>query len=337
VVVKVTADAEVAGVFQLRARVSNAGEGQSRLFPAAAGAQPIVFDTSFSLTVPRARTGALDIAVDGLDDGGAAIANGAGTVDLRVGDNVTVTIMLQAGASLCGNGRVDDGETCDDGDRLSNGDCNYLCQTGSSGPGAGGNGGAAGTGGNGGGAGTGGGSAGAGGGPCTIELLTSGNFDGSNTRWTQVTRSRALIYDQMSVPTFVPAPHTPTRLAWLGYDAVSDMPALRQSVQVPANAVQVNISGYYQIQTDESGCQCDKAFVEIERPSPGADGGVMTTKLTEWNNENHNDSWAFFSTFVNGAAVAGQTITFQLRAEMDDGVNTSFYFDTLTVSADVCP
>ncbi len=97
----------------------------------------------------------------------------------------------------------------------------------------------------------------------------------------------------------------------------------------------MNITGYYRIQTDEGVCDCDKAFVEIERPD--GDGGVSATTLTQWNNENANATWAFFSTFVNGTAVAGQTLTLQLRVEMDEGVNTSFYFDSLSVTADVCP
>ena len=134
VVVKVSADAEVANVFQLRASVSNAGEGTTRLFPATAGGQAIVFDTSFSLTVPRDRTGALDIALDGLDANGTAVANGAATIDLHGGDNVTVAITLHPGASLCGNGQIDAGEACDDDDRLSSGDCDYLCQSRTSGP-----------------------------------------------------------------------------------------------------------------------------------------------------------------------------------------------------------
>ena len=111
-----------------------------------------------------------------------------------------------------------------------------------------------------------------------MELLTSGGFDDSNARWTQVTRSRPLIYDQSStppLPSFVPTPRTPTRLAWLGFDADSDMPALRQNIQVPADALQLNISGYFQIDTDEgNGCECDKAFVELERPGGGS--GPMT-------------------------------------------------------------
>ena len=400
VVVKVAADPDVGAVMQLRALVSNAGDGTTRLFPGTPAADPIAFETSFSLSVPRDRTGALDIALDGLDSGGAAIANGAGSVDLHVGDNVTVAITLHAGPSLCGNGQLDADEGCDDGDRLSAGDCNYICQPRTAGPGVGGrggtggtagaggtagttggagsggtagtagvagmgggagnggaagtagnagtsgNGGAAGSGGRGGNGGAGGnagtagtsgtggtgGMAGAGGRPCLTELLTSGGFDANNFRWTQVTNSRPLIYDQTTIPSFVPAPHTPTRLAWLGYDVVTRTPdpALRQNITIPADALQVNITGYYQIQTDESGCQCDKAFVEV-------DVGGNVTPLIEWNNENANTSWAFFSTFVNGTAVAGQTITLQLRAEMDDGVNTSFFFDSLSVTSDSCP
>jgi hypothetical protein len=124
-------------VFQLRALVSNGGDGQTRMFPATPAAQAIAFDTAFSLTVPRDRTGALDIALDGLDAGGAIVANGAGSVDLHVGDNVTVTITLHAGPSLCGNRMVDDGEGCDDGDRLSKGACDYVCQPRTTGPGTG--------------------------------------------------------------------------------------------------------------------------------------------------------------------------------------------------------
>jgi hypothetical protein len=352
VVVKVAADSDVTDVVQLRAWVSNAGDGTARLFPTAPAAQPIAFETSFSLSVPRARTGALDIALDGLDGGGSVIASGAGTVDLHVGDNVTVTITLSAGPSLCGNGQLDSGEGCDDGDRLSKGTCDYVCQPRTAGPGAGGAGGAAGTGGTGGTggsagsgatAGTGGtsgtggnagtgGAAGSGGRPCMMELLTNGGFDSGNPPWMQVTDLRPLIWNQMNTPITA---QSPTRLAWLGEDAHGEEPALRQTVQIPPDAVQVNISGYYRITTDEGDCDCDQAYVELERPGP--DGGVITTELLDWNNEDENSSWMPFSTFVNGAAIAGQSVTLQLHVVMDDGVNTSFYFDSLSVVADVCP
>jgi len=121
VVVTVDADAAVTGVFQLRAFVSNADETTTRFFPPTPAAQPIAFQTSFSLSVPPERMGGLDIAIDGLDAGGGAVANGAATVALLPGDTATVTITLHTGPSMCGNGVVDSGETCDDGDRFSNG------------------------------------------------------------------------------------------------------------------------------------------------------------------------------------------------------------------------
>ncbi len=193
-----------------------------------------------------------------------------------------------------------------------------------------------GTGGGGGGGGSGGGGAGGTGGGggvgglCTIQLLTSGDFDGTNTRWMQVTNGRQLIYDQNAVPSFVPAPQTPPRLAWLGYDAKSAKPALRQSIQIPDNALQVNISGYFQIQTDETDCACDFARVQL-------DVGGTVTNLVEWSAYNENSDWAFFSTFVNATPMAGRTVTLQIEAEMDSDVNTSFFFDSISVTADLCP
>jgi len=168
-----------------------------------------------------------------------------------------------------------------------------------------------------------------------MELLTSGGFDGDHSRRTQLTSGRMLIYDRNAVPSFVPEPHTPPRLAWLGYDWTSKdplpKPAIRQSIQIPANAQQLTISGYYTIQTDEGGCTCDYARVQL------VVGNGAPMNLIEWSALNANDDWAFFSTPVNAAPIAGQTVTLQVQADMDDGVVTSFFFDSLSVTANVCP
>jgi len=88
----------------------------------------------------------------------------------------------------------------------------------------------------------------------------------------------------------------------------------------------VNISGVYRIETDETDCKCDFAWVEFDGK-----------QLIEWSAENANSDWAPFGTFVDGAGVAGRTVALQLHAMMDDGVNTSFYFDSVSVTANVCP
>ena len=44
-----------------------------------------------------------------------------------------------------------------------------------------------------------------------------------------------------------------------------------------------------------------------------------------------------FTHDVDTVGVSGATATFQLRVFMDDGANTSFFFDTLSVVAHLCP
>ena len=89
-----------------------------------------MFPTTFSLTVPRDRTGALDIALEGLDGGDVAVANGDNTVDLRAGDNVSVTIDAARGRPRVRQRPASTaGEDCDDGDRVTSGSCDYSCRT----------------------------------------------------------------------------------------------------------------------------------------------------------------------------------------------------------------
>src|SRR4029077_15356089 len=64
-----------------------------------------------------------------LDATGNILANGAGSATISVGGTGEVTITLAAGISLCGNGHVDDGEQCDDGDRVTSGSCDFRCQS----------------------------------------------------------------------------------------------------------------------------------------------------------------------------------------------------------------
>ncbi len=332
VVVTVAAEQDVAGVVRLRAVASNAGTGATRTFPAAATAD-ITFPTTFSLTVPRGRTGALDIALEGLDYGDAVIANGADTVDLRGGDSVAVTITLHAGAPLCGNGQLDPGEDCDDGDRVSDGSCDFLCRTPGAGPGSGGMSGNGGGSGGSGGGGGGGAIGGAGGGACAIELLTNGNFDGTSG-WTANPTGRPLIYDQTGLdPAQAPQAHSPPNLAWLGFNVVNRTVTLSQSVAVPADAVTLTVSGYRLIRTDEdSESAYDTANVALD-----SGAGRLNLRPQPWSNQDRSNAWMDFSYTVDAAPFAGTTATFVIHVEMDTDVNTSFFFDTLSVVADVCP
>jgi cysteine-rich repeat protein len=128
VVVKVSAAPGLPPVVQLRGVFSNAGAGAERSFPTSGGSTPISFPTSFSVTLPPSRQGALDVALEGLDPGGAVVAGGTTRVVIARGTRVEVEVALAAGAPACGNRRSDPGESCDDGNRVSGDGCSFVCQ-----------------------------------------------------------------------------------------------------------------------------------------------------------------------------------------------------------------
>ena len=145
---------------------------------------------------------------------------------------------------------------------------------------------------------------------------------------------RPLIYDQTTtLPTSCrrrtrrrASPGSAT--TWSATDA-----ALRQNIQIPdERAAGQHLRLLPDPDRRDRVAQCDYA---LRRDSTSA--GTIT-KLTEWNNENANTRWAFFSTFVNGdGRRRPDRHACSCAPTMDDGVNTSFYFDSLSVTANVCP
>jgi hypothetical protein len=364
VVVTVTAEAGATGVAQMRATLSNDAMSAINRYPqqvAVDAAAAIAFPTMFSFTVAPGRSGTLDVALDGFDASGVAIANGDGSVTLSPGATVELAITLRAGASLCGNRVIDTGEACDDGNRVSEGVCDFTCHHAGS-IDAGGVGGTAGGGGGGtgmgGGTGTDGGrdtgSAGGrdGGSPdggpgdsghgdgalvdsgptvCTQELLLNGDFNLGSDDWSVTSSGRLLVYNENSVnPAIVPAPHSSPDLAWLGYDVLSETAMLRQTFNVPINALSLTVSGYYIINSAEGTCDCDVASIDL-------DSLVYTHHVHNWSNQNANTDWTYFTTTFDISLAAGADLTLQVSATMDDGVITSFFFDDLSVTANFCP
>ena len=140
VIVKVSADPDVTGIYQLQAILSNAEMSDEKLFPETKG-EELVFETAFSLTLDGGRTGTLDVALTGLASGGALFAYGDGSVALDPGHTVTLPITLHAGVTTCGDNVVDGDDECDDGNRITDGTCDFRCRTRGGGGGAGGSGG----------------------------------------------------------------------------------------------------------------------------------------------------------------------------------------------------
>lgn len=160
------------------------------------------------------------------------------------------------------------------------------------------------------------------------ELLSNGNFDaGADTGWIWES-----MYDVITPASELPVPaHSQEYAAWLGgVDTLSER--LFQTVTVPVNTRDLEISGYRWIDTGESGDQAeDTLSVSLH---DGA--GEMLEKLVSWSNLDRDEDWTRFAE-VAGESYAGKILQLQLESFNGSSLTTSFFIDTLAVQARVCP
>lgn len=127
VLVNVSISLDVAPVYSLRVAISAVQAHDIKIYPAQPSATALPSATSLVIILPRARSGRLDLAIDGVDNSGNNVAHGAGRTTIVVGGSATVSVAIAAGPSLCGDGLLTPGEACDDGNRYSFDGCDYLC------------------------------------------------------------------------------------------------------------------------------------------------------------------------------------------------------------------
>ncbi len=128
VLVNVSIDSNVQSVYSLRVAMSTAQAQDTKTYSATPSSSPIPASSSLVIVVPRSRTGRLDLAFDGLDYTGTSVSHGTARAVIVVGGTATASVSLVAGASVCGNGGIDPGESCDDGNEFSFDGCDFLCQ-----------------------------------------------------------------------------------------------------------------------------------------------------------------------------------------------------------------
>jgi hypothetical protein len=325
VVVHVDGPATLPEIFRLRAILSNGDTSDSKLFPlAGAPTQAIMLGTAFSITLPHGHQGQLDIALDALNAAGAIVANGAASVAIAAGGLAEVTVTLLAGASLCGDRHVDAGEECDDGDRISNGTCDFRCQTRIDNVNT--RGGAGGAGGDGGDAGAGAGGAG---GACSLELLTNGSFDAGEAGWAVGSTVNArLIYmgGDPALGGFAPA--SAPYLALLGRNVQTGQETLSQAIHLPAAAKTLTMQGSFH--TGASTCAtCNMGSVEIVL-------GSTVVPVIAWTGLDGKDGWQTFSANVDAVALRNAALTFRLRVTATAGSISPYFFDSLSLKVDRC-
>jgi hypothetical protein len=127
-----------------------------------------------------------------------------------------------------------------------------------------------------------------------------------------------------------PIEHTAPYKAWLGGftgNGVTDV--LYQDVAIPAATQQLALTGFHDVRTDEpaGSAAYDTAAIELTQPS----GAVIATALGV-SNATPQTAWTFFNhTFTQN--LSGQTVRLRITSTNDGGYPTSFYFDTLALTA----
>jgi cysteine-rich repeat protein len=310
VIVHVDGPAGLPALFQLRAILSNAGVADTKLFPAMLSTKPIPLPTAFSVTLPATRAGNLDVALDALDAQAAVVASGAGSVPVKPGGRAEVSITLVAGASLCGNGHLDPGEECDDGDRISNGTCDFRCHRPVSVVV----------------------DAGAETGGCSLDLLANGAFDAGDVGWTAVSAiNQRLIYAAGDQALGGFAPSSPSYLALLGRNLLSGEETLSQSVRIPAAASTIMVVGLFHLSVNPATTclTCNAGGVDLVE-------GATTIPVESWTGQDGNSGWTTFTKTVDAVPLRNTTATFRLRATATSGFVTPLFFDSLAVNVDRC-
>jgi len=164
-------------------------------------------------------------------------------------------------------------------------------------------------------------------GTATQQVLVNPSFDaGPGSGWQEISPYEEIWqYDGMQDIT----PQSPSYMAWLaGYDDAAD--DLYQDVVVPAGATNITLSFYYAVFTDE----ITSGIYDTLDVSVGVNGGAYTL-LTELDDNHATSTWTRFSTTLP-ASVAGQSLELDFFASTDSLDTTSFYIDSVSLTADVC-
>ncbi len=165
--------------------------------------------------------------------------------------------------------------------------------------------------------------------PMMVNLLQNPSFEGAPlaTGW-----SETRYQNEPIVRTDGFAAQSPTTKAWLGGvtgSAASD--ALHQDIAVPASTTALSITGFYYVVTGETGATVyDRGTIDLVSTA-----GTTIEAIQAFTNAGAVGAWTAFNHPFT-ATVAGQTVRLKMSSTNDILNATSFYFDTLALTATVC-
>lgn len=168
---------------------------------------------------------------------------------------------------------------------------------------------------------------------CTVmtrNLLTNPSFDATpiGTGWVQAPIDP--LYPIITADgTLVQSAPNKAWMAGLARANAND--TLHQDVTVPAGTTALALTGYYEIRTQElGGTVYDRAKIELVQT-----GGALIQEA--FNKGNPNATTAFTALqFTFAMPHAGETLRLRLSTASDSTYTTSFYFDSLALTATYC-
>lgn len=119
--------------------------------------------------------------------------------------------------------------------------------------------------------------------------------------------------------------------AWMGGLARANAnDTLHQDFTVPAGATALRLAGFYEVRTQELFGVYDRAKVELTTTA-----GTLIQQAFAVDNNGATTAWTPLA-FNFSTAHAGETVRLRLSTTSDTTDSTSFFFDSLSMSATVC-
>ncbi|MBA3456264.1 MAG: hypothetical protein H0T42_24400 [Deltaproteobacteria bacterium] len=119
--------------------------------------------------------------------------------------------------------------------------------------------------------------------------------------------------------------------AWMaGLARANANDSIYQQVTVPAGTTSLVLTGFYEIRTQEFIGVYDRAKIELVQP-----GGALIQQAFAKDNSHATTAWTPLS-FTFSAPHAGATVRLRLSTASDSTDSTSFFFDSLALTATSC-
>lgn len=129
--------------------------------------------------------------------------------------------------------------------------------------------------------------------------------------------------------------HTPVAKAWLGGFEAPTATALLfdaayQDIVIPAGTTNLVVTGFHQVRTaeDPTTVEYDKGKITVT----DLNGVVISTVLALSNTSSTTPTWTAFG-YAFTQDLSGKTVRFRIASSNDDLDPTSFFFDSLAVTA----